>query len=42
MAEAGIHFVWFCNKLTMINKYHRLCAESRIVIANMRQAGKRV
>ena len=24
----------------MSNKYHRLCAEKRIVIANMRQAGK--
>jgi IS30 family transposase len=24
----------------MSNKYHRLCAENRIVIANMRQAGK--
>jgi IS30 family transposase len=40
LAEAGIHLVWFYNKLTMSNKYHRLCAGERIVIANMRQAGK--
>ena len=40
MPEAGIHPVWFYNKLTVSNKYHRLCAESRKVIANMKQAGK--
>jgi IS30 family transposase len=31
--------VWFYNKLTVSNKYHRLCAEHRKVIANMNQAG---
>ena len=40
MSEAGIRSVWFYNKLTVSNKYHRLCAEDRKVIANMRQAGK--
>ena len=40
MSEAGIHSVWSYNKLTVSNKYHRLCAESRKVIANMKQAGK--
>lgn len=40
MSEAGIHPVWFYNKLTVSNKYHRLCAENRKVIANMKQAGK--
>lgn len=40
MSEAGIHSVWFYNKLTVSNKYHRLCAENRKVIANMKQAGK--
>ena len=41
MAEAGIHPVWIYNKLTVSNKYHRLCAEDRKVIANMKQAGKK-
>jgi IS30 family transposase len=40
LAEAGICSVWFYNKLTVNNKYHRLCAENRKVVANMRQAGK--
>ena len=40
MSEAGIHPVWFYNKLTVSNKYHRLCAENRKVIGNMKQAGK--
>lgn len=40
MAEAGIRPGWFYNKLTVNNKYHRLCAEDRKVIANMKQAGK--
>lgn len=40
MSEAGIRPVWFYNKLTVSNKYHRLCAEDRKVIANMKQAGK--
>ncbi len=38
--EAGIHPAWFYNKLTVSNKYHRLCAENRKVIGNMKQAGK--
>jgi IS30 family transposase len=41
LAEAGIHPVWIYNKLTVSNKYHRLCAEDRKVIANMKQAGKK-
>lgn len=40
MSEAGIRSVWFYNKLTVNNKHHRLCAENRKVIANMKQAGK--
>lgn len=40
MSEAGIRSVWFYNKLTVSNKHHRLCAENRKVIANMKQAGK--
>ena len=40
MAEAGIYPVWFHNKLTVSNKYRRLCAENREVIGNMKQAGK--
>ena len=36
----GIHSVWSYNKVTVSNKYHRLCAESRKVITNMKQAGK--
>jgi IS30 family transposase len=40
LSEAGIRSVWFYNKLTVNNKYHRLCAENRKVIANMKQAGK--
>jgi IS30 family transposase len=39
-AEAGIRPVWFHNKLTVSKKHHRLCAESRKVIANLKQAGK--
>ena len=34
----GFILVWFYNKLTMTNKYRRLCTENRNVIANMRQA----
>ena len=40
MSEAWIHPVWFYNKLTVSNKYHRLYAENREVIADMKQAGK--
>ena len=35
LAEAEIHPVW------IYNKYHRLCAEDRKVIANMKQARKK-
>jgi hypothetical protein len=38
LTEAGIRPVWFHNKLTINDKCHHLCAESRIVIANMKQA----
>jgi peptidoglycan/xylan/chitin deacetylase (PgdA/CDA1 family) len=41
LAEAEIHPVWIYNKLTVSNKYHRLCAEDRKVIANMKQARKK-
>ena len=40
MLEEEIYSVRSYNKLTVSNKYHRLCAESRKVIANMKQAGK--
>ena len=32
--------MWFYNKLTMNNKYRRLCAGNRKVIANMNQTGR--
>jgi IS30 family transposase len=41
LAEAWIDLVWFYNKQTMNDRYHRLCAGNRMVIANMRQAGKK-
>ncbi|MDA7911617.1 helix-turn-helix domain-containing protein, partial [Akkermansiaceae bacterium] len=36
--ETGIFLVWFYNKLTMNEKYHRLCAENRKTIYNMDEA----
>ena len=34
-SEAGIHPVWFYDKLTVFNKYHCLCAECPKVLAKM-------